>query len=269
MLSIKQLHYLFKEKFNKIDSQQNTNFLVPEIDVILREAELIFIKQRVQKSTLTIAGTLDATNKLSDDLISIMKTVTLTPTLSSGVYIVPLPVDYMYYINGTVGITKSSRNTRAKCLFVGESQEIDEFVKSSYEWAEVNLLLRNNQIELTTDDTFTVTDIHLTYVKKPVTFHNAEDHYETVDVLGSEILAYQTTYSRLPKGINNTPSGSSTYGINGYVDIDGSVKFGHIDCELPYHIYNELIDIAVLNTKNSIEEVRQTNNKQKEQRNEQ
>jgi hypothetical protein len=43
-MTIKEMHYDFKRKFNKVDSQKNRNILVPEIDLYLNEAEEIFVK---------------------------------------------------------------------------------------------------------------------------------------------------------------------------------------------------------------------------------
>ena len=37
-MNIREMHYDFKKKFNKIDSQKNRNLLVPEIDWSLNEA---------------------------------------------------------------------------------------------------------------------------------------------------------------------------------------------------------------------------------------
>ena len=43
-MTIKEMHYDLKMKLNKVDSQQNENLLIPEMDWVLREAEGLFIK---------------------------------------------------------------------------------------------------------------------------------------------------------------------------------------------------------------------------------
>ena len=43
-MNIREMHYDFKKKFNKIESQKNRNLLVPEIDWSLNEAIDILIK---------------------------------------------------------------------------------------------------------------------------------------------------------------------------------------------------------------------------------
>ena len=45
-MTVEEMHYDFKLKFNKLDSQDYQNFQVPEIDWILNEAQWVFLKQR-------------------------------------------------------------------------------------------------------------------------------------------------------------------------------------------------------------------------------
>ena len=47
-MNIKEMHYDFKKKLNKIDSQQYKNLLVPEIDWTLNEAAEIFVKDIIK-----------------------------------------------------------------------------------------------------------------------------------------------------------------------------------------------------------------------------
>ncbi len=43
-MNIKEMHYDFKQKLNKIDSQQYRNLRVPEIDWKINEAYEVFVK---------------------------------------------------------------------------------------------------------------------------------------------------------------------------------------------------------------------------------
>ena len=42
-MTIKEMHYDFKKKLNKVDSQQYRNLLIPEIDWALNEAQNVFV----------------------------------------------------------------------------------------------------------------------------------------------------------------------------------------------------------------------------------
>ena len=43
-MNAREMHYDFKQKLNKIDSQKYRNLLVPEIDWKLNEAQEVFVK---------------------------------------------------------------------------------------------------------------------------------------------------------------------------------------------------------------------------------
>jgi hypothetical protein len=257
-MSIKQMHYSFKQKLNKVDSNQNTNFRVPEIDFILKEAELMYIQQRVQKNTNEVTGSFELTNKITEDLSSIIVTDTITSitTINSELYVIDKPSDYLYYIDCKVKAVKNTNTNILNGLFTHSIEEINSFNKSSFEWKEINLKIRNNRIELISDGSFIVTEVYLTYIKKPIDFHNAEDFSANVTVVGSDIISYYNSYNRTPKGllidISNVVT-DTNYSIKGYRDINNNIRFGYINCEMPNHTLDNIVDLAVLNTIGNID----------------
>ena len=56
MLNVQEMHYDFKIKFNKLDSNDYRDFQVPEIDWLLNEAQEIFLKQRYGINNTTQKG---------------------------------------------------------------------------------------------------------------------------------------------------------------------------------------------------------------------
>lgn len=251
-MSVKRMHYLFKQKLNKVDSSQNVNFRIPEIDVMLREAELMFIRQRILKSTHRSQGSLDFNNELSDDMISIIKTATITEMTDGAI---DLPEDYLYYIASEVSAVKDGSTQTLRGLFKPLVEEKTSFNNSSFEWGEVNLALKNGKIEFDAPD-FSVSEIKLTYVKKPLALHDAEDYSGTVTVPGSEIIAYMGSRETLPKGLGVSSVediiAEESYTLKGYKDLNGTILFGYADSELPYHTHDQIVDIAVMRTLQSI-----------------
>lgn len=265
-MSIKQMHYSFKQKLNKIDSNQNINFRIPEIDNILREAELMYIQQRVQKSNFDLKGTFELTNKITDDLRSIIKTIDIDVLTNEGnKYIVNLPDDYLYYLKSEVNATKASNSNILKGLYTHSTEELNNFNTSSFEWSEVNVKILNNRLEIYSDNTFVINKVYLTYIKKPITCHNAEDFSGSVNVLGSDIKTYYSTYNRIPKNLIldiNLLDNDTNYPIKGYKSLTGELRFGYVDSELPYHTLDQIVDLAVINTIGNIEtDVNLQNNK--------
>ena len=55
-MDVGEMHYEFKLKLNKVDSLDYNNFLVPEIDWYLNEAQNIFIKTRYSGNNSRATG---------------------------------------------------------------------------------------------------------------------------------------------------------------------------------------------------------------------
>lgn len=260
--SIKEMHYQFKSKLNKIDNVSNIGYKVPEIDWRLKRAEIQLIKERISQSNHLSAGVFEFNNRAIDDLKNIVKRTTITDLLEeNNDYFVELPNDYFYFIECTAECTKNNVTKNIRCFVRNNIEEIFAFNTTSFEWEEINLIFIDKGFVLMTDGTFTISKLNFKYIKVPSLFHNAEDYYGTVPVLGSEILQYYNTYNRVPKGlsvsIDNVVS-TSIYTINGYVSLSKVKLFGYIDCELSNSILDDIVDIAVNNIYEELTENKQT-----------
>lgn len=208
-MNIKEMHYDFKRKFNKIDSQQNRNFLVPEIDQYLNEAEDIFKKTIAQPRFRTKLG-FESSQRNIDSLRSIV--VTNCYDIEDDLLCV-LPDDYQYYIRGRVTLNKAGCSNRVAPLRIMEHDdtfEEDIYSKSSFEWKRMNGLFNSDGIQLHTDRTFTINTVCITYIRKTQFMHNAE-----------------------------------AFRAGGY-DLFGVTLTGFSDCELPENTHREIVDIAVM-----------------------
>ena len=81
MASIKELHYQFKLNLDRVDSLANPDFNPAEIDWLLNEAQLIFIKQRMGMNNQKRAG-FETSQKRIDDLGNLVIKFPLQPGLS-------------------------------------------------------------------------------------------------------------------------------------------------------------------------------------------
>lgn len=221
-MNIKDMHYDFKKKLNKVDSQQYKNLLIPEIDWVLNEAQLIFISVIAESRHPQIHG-FEKTQKNIDDIRSIVvngEELTEPMTLGEETVDYPLPEDYMHYIRASCEIENDT------CPAVESSISIerhgDEFLKSpfnrpSYDWRVVNGLFTENGLKLYSDGTFVINKMFLSYIRKPEYMHNAED--------------FRSGSYELPSGVTLT---------------------GFQDCELPWQTHGEIVDLAVLITTGEI-----------------
>jgi hypothetical protein len=209
-MTTREMHYDFKRKFNKIDSQKNRNLLVPEIDWLLNEAAELFVK-KVSNPKVNLGLGFETSQRTIDDIKSIVVHGTWIPFTNN---IITLPSDYLYYVRGRVRMSKKNCTNKEGVLYIREHRDLfeeNEFYKSSFEWREVNGLFTEQGIQVFTDDTFTINEAKLSYIRKWPYFHNAQDF-----------------------------NGGS------YADLDGVVLTGTVQCDLPEHVHREIVDIAVM-----------------------
>jgi len=204
------MHYDFKTKLNKIDSQQFRNLRIPEIDWKLNEAYELFVKM-VAKPRLKNNLGFETSQRSTDDIRTIVVKDYCSVVTAN---VATLPTDYMHFISGTVVMNKGICLGFPATLKV--RQHDDEFENSpfdcsSFEWREVNAVFYDGGLKLYDDGTFTNEELCINYIKKLEYIHNAED--------------WRAGTYRLPSGV---------------------LLSGSNDCILPAHTHREIVDIAVL-----------------------
>lgn len=214
-MTIKEMHYDFKKKLNKIDSQQYRNLLIPEIDWTLNEAQELFVKLIANPRQRSYLG-FEINQRTIDDIRTLVVRPESDPNASIQIQnnIVTLPSDYWHFIKAEVTISKNSCGDRIARFYPQQhDDEFEEssFNQSSYEWKSVNGTFFEEGIKLYDDGTFINKIFNLVYLKRPSYIHNAEDFR-------------QGTYT-LPSGIELT---------------------GSVNSELPESTHREIVDIAVL-----------------------
>lgn len=203
---IKDIHYDFNKKLNKIDSQQFRNLLIPEKDWVLNEAKEIFIKNQINQNGVNNVG-------IGINLRNIRTLVKEGIELSVINNLCVLPVDYFYYLKAVVEVSKNScLNKTARVLIKQHDDEFEEspFDKSDFEWREVNGLFNEGGLQLFAED-FEINLCKLSYISASKYMHNAED---------------------FNSGAYNLPS--------------GEILTGKQECDLPDYTHREIVDIAVL-----------------------
>jgi hypothetical protein len=218
------MHYDFKQKCNSADSQEDEDYLVPEIDWFLNEAIEVYVKMIANPRAKNEFG-FELNQRNIDDIRTIV--VDQTPTnaqtvtvFDNGSYIAGLPTEYWWYLNSKVYGTKGSCS--AVRMFTKEIQHDDEqdispFERSSFFWRQANIRFNDQGIRIFNNyGEFVVNSLCLSYLKKPTEVHNAADW-----------------------------EGGT------YTKLDGTVLTGRQDCTLPSPTHREIVDLAVLIATNS------------------
>lgn len=218
-MTVKEMHYDYKQKLNKIDSQQYRNLKVPEIDWKLNEAQEVFAKVIAQPRLKESIG-FEFSQRTIDDIRTIVvnqrvadgQVATLYDD-DDGSYIAVLPDDYWFYVHSRVYATKG------ECINVilstkeiqhDDESELSVFDKSSFTWRLANIRFNKEGIRIFTGGEFEVSKICLDYLLQPPRIHNAEDF---------EGGTYDT--------------------------LDGATLTGKVDCILPVNTHKEIVDLAV------------------------
>lgn len=209
-MTIKEMHYDFKNKVNKVDSQQNENLKIPELDWILNEAQELFIKIIAQPRIKSYLG-FETSQRTIDDIRTIVvnnEPVNIISNTSS------LPDNYLHFIKAEIEMSKGKcKDVRGRVHIRQHDDEFEEspFDRSSFEWRTVNAVFYEKGVKFYTDETFELSKMYLSYIRKPRLIHNAKD-----------------------------------YRGGSYQLLSGDVLTGSVDCELPEHTHREIVDIAVL-----------------------
>lgn len=209
-MTIQEMHYDFKMKINKVDSQQYKNLRIPEIDWALNEAQELFVKMVSEPRVRNNLG-FEVSQRNIDDirtLVSLPTVLTITGNTSS------LPDDYWHFKKAEVDMEKAPCGIRRGRLHVRQHDdefEESEFDKSSFEWRIVNGVFNIDGITFYDDGTFVNLECILTYLIRPKYIHFAAGY------TGG-------TYTLPPS----------------------TVLTGTEDCELPFQTHREIVDIAVL-----------------------
>lgn len=219
-MNAREMHYDFKQKLNKIDSQKYRDLYVPEIDWKLNEAQDIFVKTIAEPRFAKQIG-FETNQRTIEDIITIVVDQNeqggncITTTIyDTDRYLAIVPDDYWFHVRSKVIASKGS------CLNIkldtkqrqhDDLHERSPFDKSSFEWRSINMEYNKDGFVLFTDGTFTCSKFCLSYIRTPRTIYNAQDF-----------------------------QGGT------YTALDGTVLTGSQSCELPPKTHREIVDIAVL-----------------------
>lgn len=220
-MNSREMHYDFKQKLNKIDSQKYRNLIVPEIDWKLNEAQEVFIKMIAEPRLRSGLG-FETSQRSIDDIRAIVVNQSLdTDTCLEATkfdeesYTVTLPENYWFYLSSDIYADKGDcSDVRLDAVPRQHDDTLRSvFDKSSFEWRKAQIRFIDNRIRIFTDKTFEISHLCLNYIRRPLFIQNAQDY------VGGQ-------YNRL----------------------DGTVLTGFQNCELPVGTHSEIVDIAILIT---------------------
>lgn len=216
-MTIREMHYAFKLGMNKLDSNQNRNIEIPEIDFLLNQALSLYVNNIFFPRDHRIPG-FETTQRSIDNIRSlVIPAEKLTVTNKIAVF----PQAYWHFVKA-VGNAKQGNCRKEIRLFPQQHDDLfqeNSVYESSFDWETLNFTFTSRGLELSYSG-FEVEDVRLTYIKKHPYIHNAED-----------------------------------YDPDGYISLDNETPLtGHQNCELPDDSCEDIVDIAVFLASGAIQD---------------
>lgn len=213
------MHYDFKQKLNRLDTNAYQGLNIPQIDWKFNQALRLYILLVAEPRIKNQLG-IETTQRTIDDLSILIvsnKGLALKGTLNNTIMAsLPTEPKYMYYLStesliGTQGDCKSQKIKTTVIRHDSRNQD-RSFYNSNFEWRECNIKFSEQGIEIYNTD-FTIDSFSINYIRSHPYIHNAEDFAD---------------------GSYHLP--------------DGTLLGGHEDCILPEQTHDEIVDLAVMLT---------------------
>lgn len=232
------MQYDFKMKLNKLDSQQRRNFLLPEIDWLLNEAQELYVKQIFNPRESILPG-FETEQRSRDTLRTLIENRQLNLNQSQmhlgngNTYeSESIPSNYMFLIK-VEGHFKDAECYEGKDVRVYVEQYDDEAVRSPFNRSS---LLWREFVLYMADDVFLL----------PISKEEVEKFRKGTGKQFESCLKLILTYLRKPRTIYTVPKDGKFK--DGYVLPSGEKPYAQnqsVSCELPEFTHREIVDLAV------------------------
>lgn len=210
------MHYGFQLDYNKIDSNQNRNILIPEVDFLLNKALTLYVNNIFFPRKANIGGFELGQRNIDNIRTLVVSDVEVAIIDNTAI----LPENYWHYVSAKAKATQNHCLKTIK-LFPQQTEDLFEesdIHKSDFLWGTLNCSFNSQGLKLYPEN-FKVDNVFLTYVKTHPYMHNAEDW----------------------------EGGSYEY-------LNGTILTNHQNCELPDDSCRDIVDIAVFLASNSIQD---------------
>lgn len=220
-MTIEEMHYIFKQKLNKLDSNRNRMLQIPEIDALLNEAQLKYIKLmafprfRLEKFDVG-QRSIDSIRSIVQSNVQLTEDTNITATNEQWFI---LPSDYLFYVDGRCLITGGvCQAVKGQIYIYQHDLEFREspFNDPSLVWREVPATFDGNYLRTYNAGKFTIDSVFLDYIRRPAYMHFA------AGMPGGSYVSFLKDTN----GNNITLTGTQ-------------------DCELPEVTHDDIVDLAV------------------------
>ena len=167
VLSIK-----IKQRLNKLDSQDYDNIECWQIVEAFNKAQVEWARRQLHGINAVREGD-EESNRRKDDLQILLDTAPITMTNQQVFYTGPIPADYLQWKRVDTYAKKDCCDHRRMTIYLAEEANVNQLLRDkakrpNFEWAETFATLKNNFVNVYTNEDFDIESAALTYYRQPV-----------------------------------------------------------------------------------------------------
>ena len=166
------LQIKIKQRLNKLASFDYDNIECWQMQEAFNKAQLEWVRRQIYGINIRKEGSEESTG-LVDDLQVLLKDQKIYPINQKYFYEGELPEDYLYYVRvDAFAVSECCKEKRRMVIYQTEEANMGVLLTSdtkgpSFYWGETLATLVGNTVRVYTNDEFDITDLNLTYFRKP------------------------------------------------------------------------------------------------------
>jgi hypothetical protein len=167
VLSIK-----IKQRLNKLDSQDYDNIECWQIVEAFNKAQVEWTRRQLHGINAVREGD-EQSNRRKDDLQVLLNTQSFPVANEQVFYSGEIPADYLQWKRVDAYAKKECCDNRRMTIYLAEEANVnlllrDKGKQPNFEWAETFATLKNNEVNIYTNNDFAIESAQLTYYRQPV-----------------------------------------------------------------------------------------------------
>ena len=161
-----------KQRLNKLDSQDYDNIECWQVVEAFNKAQVEWVRRQLHGINIVKEGDEQSTRRI-DDLQILLNTQPLNVTDEVFFYSGPVPENYLQWKRVDTFAKSDCCDSRRMIVYLAEEANLNNLLrdagkKPSFDWGETFATLKDNRVNIYTNDEFDVQSADLTYYRQPV-----------------------------------------------------------------------------------------------------
>jgi hypothetical protein len=161
-----------KQRLNKLDSQDYDNLECWQVVEAFNKAQVEWVRRQLHGINIVKEGDEQSTRRI-DDLQILLNTITVPFIKADISSYSDLPTNYLQWKRVDIYAKKGCCEDRRMSVYLAEEGNLNQLLfdnakRPSFEWAETFATLKNNKVNVYTNNDFEISKGSLTYFRQPV-----------------------------------------------------------------------------------------------------